>query len=355
MRIAIVGAGITGLACALECERLGIYADLYERDAAIGWIWPSVSYWPSMFYRDTGDIIDYLQKEYGIYLKPIGVCRNIKLHSPNQSVSIDGNLGYFVARGKGEESLELQLYRQLRRTPVYFNSNADYKELSKGYDWVVVASGNERAAREFGVWVDKELVWVIGAVVLGSFDSQSASLYLDTSYAGTGFARLTPFSKTQAILGLYPIGNYQYALEKLFTDFIKKEGLDNLEIMYKIMPVPFSTGLVKKFQVGNILLAGRAAGLTERLIGVGAPENIISGILAARAIINNENYTKPMKKMQQHLENISGFRNVVSKFDNDDFDRLLSFLNTPGVKQIIYNSRINFADMAGKILKHITK
>lgn len=44
MKIAIIGAGVTGLACALECERLGVPADLYERDHAVGWIWPSVSY-----------------------------------------------------------------------------------------------------------------------------------------------------------------------------------------------------------------------------------------------------------------------------------------------------------------------
>lgn len=355
MRIAIIGAGITGLACASECERLGVYADLYERDSTIGWIWPSVSYWPSIFYRETGDIIEYIRKQYGIYLKPIETCRNIKLYSPNQTVSIDGELGYFVARGKSEESLELQMHRHLRRTPIYFNSNADYKELAKSYDWVVVATGNERVARELGVWVDKDLVWVIGAVVLGSFDNQSTSLYLDTGYAGSGFGRLTPFSKTQAIIGLYPIGDFRNSMEKLLSDCIKKEGLDKLDLIYKILPMPFSTGLVKKFQVGNILLAGRAAGLTERLIGVGAPENIISGILAARAIINNENYSKPMKKMQQHLENISSFRDIVNKFDNNDYDKLLSFINTPGVKQIIYNTKINFADMAGRILKHIVK
>jgi digeranylgeranylglycerophospholipid reductase len=355
MRIAIIGAGITGLACASECEKLGVYADLYERDSTIGWIWPSVSFWPSIFYKETGDIIQYLQKQYGIYLKPIGICRNLKLYSPNQSVSISGELGYFVERGRGSESLESQLYRHLRRTPVYFNSNADYKELSKGYDWVVVATGNENAARELGVWMDKELVRVIGAVVLGSFDNQASSMYLDTSYAGSGYARITPFSRTMAIIGLYPIGEYKYDMEKLFSIFIEKEGLGNLELVYKILPMPFSTGRVKKFQVGNILLAGRAAGLTDRLIGVGAPEDIISGILAARAIINNENYSKPMRNLQQHFDNISSFRDVVNKLNNEDYDKLLAFMNTPGVKQLIYNSKINFTDMAGKVLKHIVK
>lgn len=355
MRIAIIGAGITGLACAIECERLGVYADLYERDSAVGWIWPSVSYWPSIFYRDTGDTIDYLKKEYRIDLKPIGECRNVRLKSPNQTANINGQLGHFVARGKGEESLESQMKRHLRRTPVHYNSNADYKELSKSYDWVVVATGNDNAAKELGIWEDEGLVHVIGGVALGKFDSGSSSIYFDTTYAGSGYARLTPFSSTQAILGLYAIGSYKFELEKLFSIFLEKEGLSKLDFIYKVLPLPFTTGKVKRFQVRNILLAGRSAGLTERLLGVGALEDIVSGVLAARTMINGDNYTKPMKKLQKHLENISSFRKIVEKFDNDSFDRAVAALDTPGIKQLIYKTNIDFVDMAGKVLKHITK
>ena len=43
MKIAIIGAGIAGLSCALECEKLGVTADIFERNHSIGWVWPSVS------------------------------------------------------------------------------------------------------------------------------------------------------------------------------------------------------------------------------------------------------------------------------------------------------------------------
>ncbi|HPA53825.1 MAG TPA: NAD(P)-binding protein, partial [Bacillota bacterium] len=39
VKIAIIGAGIGGLACALECEKLGVIPDVYERDNSVGWIW----------------------------------------------------------------------------------------------------------------------------------------------------------------------------------------------------------------------------------------------------------------------------------------------------------------------------
>jgi digeranylgeranylglycerophospholipid reductase len=55
MKIAIIGAGISGLACALECEKLGVTADVFERQHSVGWIWPSVSGWINLFNRNFGD------------------------------------------------------------------------------------------------------------------------------------------------------------------------------------------------------------------------------------------------------------------------------------------------------------
>ncbi len=355
MKIAILGAGLAGLTCAIECERLGVNADLYERDHTVGWIWPSVNYWPSIFFREKGDIIDYLKKEFKIDIVPIGECRNIILKSPNRTASIDGKQGYFISRGKGTESVESQLKRFLRKTVMYFNRNADYRELSKNYDWVVVATGNDVVARDLGVWEDAGLVRIIGGVAVGDFNHESSSLYLDTSYAGSGYARLTPFSSTQAILGLYAIGCAEFDLERLFSVFLQKEGLSKLDFLFKLLPIPFSTGKVKKFQVRNILLAGRAAGLTENLLGVGGPDVIASGVLAARSIINNEDYTTQVEKVRDHVDNISSFRKIIEKFDNDGYDKLIAAINTPGIKQIIYNTNIDFADIGGRVLKHIAK
>lgn len=56
-----------------------------------------------------------------------------------------------------------------------------------------------------------------------------------------------------------------YEMDKKFFQYIKSEGLADLQLKFQMTMPPFSTGKVKKFQVDNILLAGRAAGLTERL------------------------------------------------------------------------------------------
>lgn len=92
-----------------------------------------------------------------------------------------------------------------------------------------------------------------------------------------------------------------------------------------------------------------------RLLGAGGIEAVISGVLAARTIIRGEDYDKLLKPLQEHIENISVFRNYIENFSNDDFDRMLSWLGTPGIKQLIYNTRLNFPDIAGKILSKIKK
>ncbi|MGE5630192.1 MAG: FAD-dependent oxidoreductase [Caulobacteraceae bacterium] len=355
MKVAIVGAGVTGLSCALELERHGIYADLFERDNSIGWIWPSANYWPSLFYRDKGDIIEYLKSKYNIIIKPSGVCKTIMLKSPNETARINGDLGYFITRGKGEDSIEQQLKRDLKRTVLCFNNNADYKRLSKEYDWVVVATGNDAVARELEVWEEEGIARAIGGIVVGNFDPHTAYLYLNTKYAGSGYARMAPFSSTQAVVSLFTIGCGEFDILKQFSAFLYNEGLTKLEFLYKMLPQPFTTGKVRKYKIGNILLAGRSAGLTERLVGVGGPEGIMSGILAARAIAEGEDYTKQIKKIRKHIENVSSFRKVIEKFNNEDYDKLIAAIDIKGVKKIIYNTKINHPDIIGSLLKHVTK
>jgi digeranylgeranylglycerophospholipid reductase len=250
--------------------------------------------------------------------------------------------------------------QSLRKTAIHYNSLSNYKELSQKYDYVVVASGKDFEAKELGVWDEQGRVSIIGAISLGSFEQDLNVIYFDTEYAGSGYARVSPFSSSEAIISLYVIGKEEFNLQQLninkyFERFLEKEKLDKLEHIYRIIKPPFSTGRVSKFKIGNILLAGRAAGLTDRLLGTGGIEAIISGVSAARSIINGEDYDSMMKPLKDHIENLSEFRNKIEGFSNDDFDRLISFLSTPGIKQIAYHTNINFSDMAGRLLKLINK
>lgn len=355
MKIAIIGAGPSGLACAIECERLGIIPDVFERDKSIGWIWPSITVNLNLFDQDMGDINNYLYNKFGIDLLPLHKCKSFTLKSPNKETRVEGKLGYFFARGKDPNSIENQLLNKLEKTPVHYNSPADYKELAKKYDYVVVATGIDTTAKELDVWEQKGLVHMYGGLAVGKFSKGTSTLYFNTEYAGTGYARVTPYNSTQAIVKVYNFDCKQSNVDSLFTKFLEIENLTHLQFLFKLTPPMFSVGKVKKFQVGNVLLTGRAAGLTERLVGVGASFAIASGVYAARAMIKGKDYDTLITPLQEHIENISAFRDAMKNIDNDGFDRAISMLGTPGIKQAIYNTGINFTDMGGLILKNINK
>ncbi|HWR61597.1 MAG TPA: NAD(P)-binding protein [Clostridia bacterium] len=355
MKIAIVGAGLCGLSCALELERNGIVADIFERDSSLGWPMPEIGFWPEILLRDYGDVFKYLRENFKISLKPLIRCNNIIMKSPKNKVEINGSLGYSFLRGKTPDSVENQVGKLLAHTPVHFNSNVDYMVLAGKYDRVIVATGNDSAARRLGLWEDKGIIHIIGGVALGTFRPDSSTIYFNTEYAGSGYGRVAPFNKTKAMVNLYAIGRSRSELAGLFARFLSCESLDCLEFLYNFTPPPFTAGRVKSFAKGNIYLAGRSAGLTERLLGVGGVGAIISGIYAARAITQGLDYEARMKQLASWSENISSFRDIVNGFDNDDFDRLLAAVGKPGIKQLIYNTHIDFVENIGSLIKVFVK
>ncbi|MFZ5354660.1 MAG: NAD(P)-binding protein [Bacillota bacterium] len=356
MKIAIVGAGLAGLSCALEFERHGVICHIYERDGSVGWVWPSSSFWPRIFTNDLGEIVHYLNEKFDISINYLGKARNIVLKSPNCEVRASGsNLGYFFERGKLSKSIENQIYRKLHYSPVFFNTKADYIKLAKEYDYVIIASGKTDEAKDLEVWQEYDKCYIYGGIAIGSFDNESSTIYFNTEYAGTGYARVTPLTSSQAVVGIYVIGLGDVELEtdSLFERFLSMENLVSLDFIYKLRPNIFEMGRVSNVKKGNIHLTGRAAGLTDRLIGVGGYYAIISGILAARSIVNGQDYEEMIKPLIEGVENISAFRSIISKYTNDDFDKLLKILGLPGIKQIIYNTDLNFTNIAGRILKHL--
>lgn len=354
-KIAIIGAGLAGLACARECERLGVVPDVFERDAHVGWVWPSIMCWMNMFEtRMGGDILKYLKDTNDLTIKPLSKWHSMIMKSAGQKMRVEGNLGYLIPRGSQDTySLEWQLYSDLKKTAIHFNTPVDYKELSSSYDHVVVANAKDAPARSLNLWEDRGVVFIRGAIIIGEFKTDTTTLYFNADYICHGFMRITPFSPTRAMLGYYNIGSPEEEVDRLFEMFLDREGISKFEFIYKYKLPPFTMGKVSSFQLDNILLAGRAAGLTDRLMGCGGIESILSGIMAARAIIKGLDYNTLVKPLQDHVENISSFREPVNSLDNRGFDKLLTLLKTPGIKQAVYNSGINFIDTFGGILKNL--
>ncbi|MCB2801561.1 NAD(P)-binding protein, partial [Listeria monocytogenes] len=72
VRIAILGAGISGLSCAFRLEQLGFQGEIeiFEEKGGIGVGTVYAEFISEMFHRPLRDILTYLNHKYSLYLRP---------------------------------------------------------------------------------------------------------------------------------------------------------------------------------------------------------------------------------------------------------------------------------------------
>lgn len=339
MRVAIVGAGPAGLACAIELERRGIQPDIFERRYRVGLPHPLPMVLLHPF--SAGGLMDqvaFLRDGLGIHLNPLQPLGRIVMHGPTRKAVIGGALGYILERGQGPDSVESQLLRQIT-TPVTYNHHADHISLAREYDRVIVADGRIEVARSLGYWQAHGRVSVRGAVILGRFEPRTAHMYLDTSYARQGFAVEIPFGPHHAALLLMVTDIRPEELTYHWDEFLYRTG-KSPEIV-ETFESHHEVGLVSRRSHGNLLLVGNAGGFTETCLGLGLLAALVSGVLAARAVAEDRDFEVLARPLVRHAERMHLLRAALDRMDNRDLDRLVAALGLPGVRHLFYNARLN--------------
>jgi digeranylgeranylglycerophospholipid reductase len=353
MKVAIIGGGIAGLACAHEFERLGITPVIYERNSFIGEQYDHVSAILEILNRPYYDPIKYFRKNLHIKIKPINTLKQVIHYSPNNSLSIKGNLGHLFLRGKEKNSFKNQLYAQLKKTKVRFNEIGDYKTLSQQYDYVVVANGSYTMADELGCWENQVVGYVKGAIVHGRFDPHTLITWLNKDYCKNGYAYLTPFNEKKASIILITTDVNEKEIKHFWELFMYTE-----KIKYPIIEEytqRHTIGHVYPHSVDNIYLAGSAGGCIEPFLGFGQMAAMHSGVMAARAIAKNKEYEKLMKLVVERNQWMTEYRRAYNELDNKSLDRLLTVLGMPVIRQFMYNTSINVGKYGSMILSTIPK
>lgn len=335
MKVAIIGAGLSGLACAFELERLGIRPVIFEKKAYIGKEYMYASTTLRILDRTIRSSYSYLNHKYSLDLKPFLPIRKITMHGPNKKSVVRGNLGYIFMRGEEKDSLENQLARWIKSC-IVFDTYVDIEDIKKDFDYIVAATGDESVAKKLGVWTTTLNVFTRVALVLGKFEPDSTIMWMNREYSKSCYAYLSAHGLKDARILLSVDNITGNEIDFYWEQFVRKEKIEYK--IKEIKDIESSLGYVTQPVVENVYLVGNGAGLIDDFLGFGAISAVESGILAARSIAGNLDYIKLIEPVRNYVNTLREYRKVLNEFDNREFDRLISFLGFPVINKLLYNN-----------------
>ncbi|MFZ5989629.1 MAG: FAD-dependent oxidoreductase [Bacillota bacterium] len=338
MKVAILGAGLAGLSCAIYLENNGIHPTIFERRHKVGERFPNMEAVMQLIYRPIKDPIIFINKKFGFNIMPNAITHTLEINSPNNKATLTGyNIGYTTIRGNHKESLESQLAGYVKSN-IVFNSNVRWQDLEKDYDRIIVATGDPIISMELGVWKTDTEAFLKGCIVKGKFDLGAAKIWLDQSLSKQCMVYFAPFSTNEASYCTVAIPSSLEELDILWTKTVAK---------LNFTPVPgtefkfeeYKLGRVSTKQIGKIMLVGAAGGFVEPFMGFGQIPSILSGIYAAISIIEGKDFNKLTKWLDKlYMDCLTLRKYADSSMDNDSFDKLVYLLNLPPIKNLSENS-----------------
>lgn len=355
MKVAIIGAGLAGLACAHELERLGIIPDLYERNSFIGEPFNHATAMLRIVDRPPhGDYIRYFKEKLHLDITPLAPVERMMHYSPTRQLMVKGkNLGFFFLRSNTRDSVKNQICASLNKTRIFLNNTADLSKLKNKYDYVVVANGNNLYPKEYGLWQTWFNGYVRGAVIHGNFDTSRIDMWINQHYCRNGYAYLTPFSEKKASLILVVSDCNEQDVNEYWNAFLYYENIRN-PIIEEFSQYHVS-GFVYPKTVDNIIFTGLAGGSIDPFLGFGQFNALSMGVFAARTIALGLDYDKQCRYITKKNLYLQQLRQGFNKLDNKGYDSLLATMGLPGVRTLLYKTTVNWIPLGASMIKKINR
>jgi hypothetical protein len=340
MKVAIMGAGMSGLSCAITLEKQGITPSIFENRSCVGDRFVNAE---SMFHvlnNPVKDCLPYLKENYGIALKPITEVNKLVLHSKNETGSITGRIGYTNVRGRQKDAYEVQLSQQLK-SRIAFNSKYKYEELCKDFDAVVLATGDSDYASHLGNYRNDLSCTVRGATIEGSFEVDTPHVWFNYDLLPKGYGWVIPYSDKEAnVVMLYP--DYpsitKLDINELWDKFyaLTEENLhQHFRITDKFEVTRYMIGICNQPKLENTYFVGNCFGAISPGLGFGQFTSVLTGIYSALDICGKGSYERLARPLFENYDRSLIFRRFLENLEDKDIDTVVKTLNIKLIRQFV--------------------
>jgi flavin-dependent dehydrogenase len=362
MKIAIMGAGLSGLACAITLEKHGIEPAIFEKRSRAGDRFVNGEVLLSMLVHPVRDCIASLSDKYGVYLQPTAPIQKLAIHSQHETAVMEGPLGFINIRGRQEESFEAQLERQVQ-SKISFDSDLTYEDLVKEYTHVILATGDADHAKRNRNFREDLTVSISGATVEGRFDRFEVQTWLDYAIAPYGYGYLIPYSESEAnVVVALPdqpgIEGREDDLLRIWDAIYEKvQGKlgQKLRVTDSFQIRRYPMGICESARVGNTFYVGNNFGSMMPFLGFGQYNALLTGVYAAYDLCGLGSYEQLSEPLRKSYEHSLVLRRAMENVADEGLDRIVHLLSGRLGDKLFLANALNPLKLASYLLRPYIK